>query len=98
MVIGLVLAAPARAAVIPVTTHVESIGNPTVCSLREAIDAANLDSSVDGCPQGSGADVVRLGTGTYVLSSGGAVDNNNLTGDLDAVMGGGALTIEGAGA
>ncbi|HEX5622077.1 MAG TPA: choice-of-anchor D domain-containing protein [Solirubrobacteraceae bacterium] len=97
IVLGLVFAAPARATVIPVTTFDDPVTMGD-CSLREAIDAANSDTAVDTCPLGSGDDVIRLGTGTYVLATGGAGENANLTGDLDAVAGNGALTIEGTGA
>ena len=86
----LLFAAPARATVIPVTTFTDpvTVGD---CSLREAVDAANGDTGVDTCPAGSGDDVIRLGTGSYLLANGAA-------GDLDALAGNGALTIEGTGA
>jgi CSLREA domain-containing protein len=93
----LVLAAPARAAVITVDTFDDPIAAGD-CSLREALTAANGTSTVDTCPAGTGDDVIRLGTGTYLLANGGAADNGNLTGDLDALAGNGALTIEGTGA
>ena len=95
--LGLVFAAPARAELIPVTTF-DDPATPGNCSLREAVDAANGDTGVDACPAGAGDDVIRLGTGTYLLATGGAGENGNLTGDLDAVAGHGALTIAGTGA
>jgi hypothetical protein len=97
IVLGLVFAAPARATVIPVTTFTDpvAIGD---CSLREAVEAANGDAVVDTCPGGTGDDVIRLGTGTYLLATGGAGEDASVTGDLDAVGGNGALTIEGTGA
>jgi CSLREA domain-containing protein len=38
------------------------------CSLREAIQAANLNHAVDGCPAGGVYDVIHLPAGTYDLS------------------------------
>src|SRR4029079_376308 len=95
VLVGLIIAAPARAAVIPVTTLGESSGNPMVCSLRAAIQAANTNAPVDGCVAGSGTDTVQLGAGTYTLSTGAASENANASGDLDVV--GGTLMIAGAG-
>lgn len=93
----LLFAAPARATVIPVSTFNDpvTVGD---CSLREAVDAANGDTVVDTCPMGSGDDVIRLGTGIYLLANGAAAEDANATGDLDALAGHGALTIEGTGA
>ena len=64
------------------------------CSLREAIQSANTDTAVDACAAGSGADVITLGAGTYVLALAGSDENANATGDLDVTE---ALTIIGAG-
>ncbi len=38
------------------------------CSLGEAIQAANTDTTVDACPAGNGDDIIRLATGTYTLT------------------------------
>jgi CSLREA domain-containing protein len=99
IVLCLVIVAPARAAVIPVTTTAESAG-ATDCSLREAIDAANGNLAVDTCPAGeAGAlDTVQLPAGPHVLSSGAAGEDSNATGDLDVLASGGPLAIRGAGA
>ncbi len=53
------------------------------CTLREAIAAANGDTSVDGCAAGSGSDQIALPAGTIVLSISGADEDGNATGDLD---------------
>jgi CSLREA domain-containing protein len=57
------------------------------CSLREAIEAANTDSSVDGCPAGDGDDAILLPAGNYLLALVGADEDANATGDLDIVAG-----------
>lgn len=38
------------------------------CSLREAIEATNTDSSVDGCPADDGDDAILLPAGSYLLT------------------------------
>ncbi len=64
------------------------------CTLREAIDAANSDAAEDGCPAGSGADLIALPADTYALSVAGASENLGQTGDLDIRS---SITIQGAG-
>lgn len=61
------LGAPAAAATITVTSLADEYGLAPNgnCSVREAIDAANLDVSVDACAAGSGSDEVVLPAGTY---------------------------------
>jgi CSLREA domain-containing protein len=58
------------------------------CTLREAIESADHDTSQDACRSGQGADVIKLRRGTYGLSVPGGetlgsteIDNN--VGDLD---------------
>ncbi len=84
---ALVLAAAnAHATNIPVTTTAdENSSTPPnlVCSLREAILAANNDVAVGGCPAGTKAlDTVSLPAGTYTLTLGSGDDVAEL-GDLD---------------
>jgi CSLREA domain-containing protein len=43
--------------------------DPEHCSLREAIEAANGDIAYGGCPAGSGADIISLGSGIYTVVS-----------------------------
>ena len=98
LVIAPAVPAAATAAVIPVNTTADTIAVDGACSLREAVAAANADApsgAVAGeCPAGSGADIVKLGAGTFVRTKVGAGDDLNVTGDLDAT---GAMTISGAG-
>jgi CSLREA domain-containing protein len=82
------LLAPSGASAVvltPNTTADEYNSNPGACSLREAIDAANTDSAAnaDGCPQGNGADEIRLTAGaTYEITLPG-VEGLNASGDFD---------------
>ncbi len=84
---------------ISVTTFGDS-PNPTTCSLRDAIDAANGNVAVDTCPAGEAmaTDTVQLPAGPYAVSNGAAGEDGNSTGDLDVLAGGGPLVIAGAGA
>jgi CSLREA domain-containing protein len=89
-----VRAAPPPAAFIPVTTYEDTTANDGLCSLREAVTAANTDtpggSTPGECPAGDGADIIQLPGGTYPLTVA-AHDNTNVTGDLDILS---ALTIQ----
>jgi CSLREA domain-containing protein len=58
------------AAGITVNTTDDESNSDGDCSLREAIESANGDSAVDACTAGSGADVISVPAGTYVLSMG----------------------------
>ncbi len=73
----------AQAATIPVTTTADVVGADGLCSLREAVFAARLDLAVQGCPAGSGDDVVQLEAKEYRLAPGGAGEDGNDSGDLD---------------
>ena len=64
------LVTPAQAATIVVDTIVDDTNANGDCNLREAIIAAETDTAFDTCPAGSGADVITLPAGTYVLSQG----------------------------
>jgi CSLREA domain-containing protein len=79
-------AAPAHASTITVTTHADGLAADGACSLREALLAADTDAAVSGCPAGSGADTVVLGSGTYAVEG---------TGPF---MIGSAVTVAGRGA
>ncbi|MBN1887924.1 MAG: CSLREA domain-containing protein [Thermoflexales bacterium] len=88
----------ARAAsAIRVTTTEDELDANGRCSLREAIQAANLDTGVDGCPAGSGDDTITLPAGIYTLTLAGQDEDGNQAGDLD-IAGTGALTLTGEGA
>src|SRR5262245_31000978 len=75
-----------------------------LCSLREAVKAANTNLAADGCPAGGAAplvDTITLAAGTYQLL-GAPGDDNDVSGDLDVfgstVSGqGGKLIIDGVG-
>ena len=79
---------------ITVNTFADDLAANGNCTLREAIQAANTDSTVDACPAGSGADTIVLAAGTYTLTIAGASEDANATGDFDITN---ALTIIGAG-
>src|SRR5262245_50477305 len=75
------------------------------CSLREAVQVANLDNAAieDDCGVSGtlGDDTISLGAGTYQLGPGFAEDgtpDDNEQGDLDVNDPDGALTIDGQGA
>lgn len=78
------------------TTLDEYNGTPGVCSLREAITAAQTNSAFDGCPAGSGADVIDVPAGEYKITRAGADEDANVTGDFD-ITGTNALTIQSTG-
>lgn len=75
-----------------VTTTDDELNSDEDCSLREAIRAANADSTVSGCPAGSGADTIILPSGIYTLTIVGSSEDAALTGDLDITA---DLTING---
>ena len=85
----------AHAATLTVNTESDSLAGDGLCSLREAITAANADAPAGECAAGSGADVISLPAGFYSLTTAGADEDANATGDLDVT---GDLTIQGAGA
>lgn len=89
--------AAAAASTITVDTADDELGDGGGdCSLREAIEAANLNTAVDGCAAGDdAADTIMIPAGTYVLDVAGANEDGNQTGDLDVL---GDLALIGAGA
>ncbi len=63
------------AATIIVTSTANTIANDGLCTLREAIIAANTDAAFNGCPAGSGGDTIVLqANATYTLD---VVDNTD---------------------
>ena len=102
-VIGAVRLAAARpaapSATLTVTTSVDLIADDGLCSLREAVVAANTDTAFHDCPAGSGADTIVFDAAlpqplTIVLTTTGANEDAALTGDLDLI---GRVTISGTG-
>jgi CSLREA domain-containing protein len=60
----LVLAAPASAADITVTTRTDTVAADGRCSLREAVTAANTNAATGGCTAGGvEGDVIVLADG-----------------------------------
>jgi CSLREA domain-containing protein len=86
-------------ATITVNTVQDELNSSPPCSLREAIQSANLNAAVGGCAAGSGNDLIVLPAGVYRLTLAG-IDNDNAVGDLDVfpAIEGEALAIQGAGA
>ncbi|MDH4184627.1 MAG: CSLREA domain-containing protein [Nitrospinota bacterium] len=86
----------AMAATISVTTTADTVATDGVCSLREAINNANLPGDTTGgdCVTAAGGDTIILPAGTYTLT-GASGDDANTSGDLDILV---AMTIQAAGA
>src|SRR5687768_18498246 len=74
---------PARADnIIDVTVNWDAFPGDALCSLREAVIAANTDTAVDACPAGNGADTIVIPGGVYELLLLGTGEDASLTGDL----------------
>ena len=78
----------ASAVTINVNSTADVLANDGVCTLREAVIAANTDfpsgPAFGECPAGSGADLIVLTVnGTYSFAIPGTGENAALTGDLD---------------
>ncbi|MEJ2708534.1 MAG: choice-of-anchor Q domain-containing protein [Anaerolineales bacterium] len=85
---------------ITVNSPLDELGNDGMCTLREAVIAANTDKASgkkDGeCPAGNGSDTIELPTGTYLLTrTDSGNEDSSSTGDLDIR---GDLIIQGQGA
>jgi CSLREA domain-containing protein len=101
----LVLAAPASAALINVTTTSDVIANDGLCSLREAVIAANTNTASGLAPGECAAgdsdvvdvDIISVPAGLYTLTIAGVLEDASLQGGLD-VAAGSTIVIEGAGA
>ena len=102
--LALLLTLPTRpidAATISVTTKADIVANDGLCSLREAIDAANRNLPSGGatgeCVAGDPVptiDTVRLPKGKFKLTLGNRGEDLNAEGDLDVME---SVVIEGAG-
>ena len=96
-------ASTANAAIITVTTDLDGINNDGECSLREAIQAANTNTDVDGCSgtnvSGSyGADTIvfssTISVITLTIQTPSGIDNdNNDYLDLDVVVDSDTTTV-----
>jgi hypothetical protein len=95
----LAVAAPgAEAATITPTVATDDLTSNGNCTLREAVLAADGNSTVDQCQAGDAAapDSIVLLAPLYNLTLSGANEDSNLTGDLDVFLApAGPLTIEG---
>ena len=86
--VGVVVVPVHGAGPITVTTTSDSIADDGFCSLREAVIAANTDSSFHDCPAGSGADTIVFDAQlprpvTITLTLTGADEDGAQSGDLD---------------
>jgi CSLREA domain-containing protein len=91
------MAPSAQAATITVSTTSDEIGADGVCSLREAVIAANSDTAGPGndCTAGNGADTVSVPGGVYKLSIAKTGTDDAASGDLNITQ---PATLSGAGA
>lgn len=94
IVAGSLTASAAGAATITVNTVTDTMTG-SLCSLRAAIAAANIDTSVAGCPAGMGTDTIVLPAGRYALAIPPSGVDGESSGDLNVTSN---LTIEGGGA
>jgi CSLREA domain-containing protein len=83
----------AAGSAIAVTTTADTTVADGRCSLREAVLAANSQTSVDTCRGTRSNGTINLPRGRYVLSIAGRHEDAGRTGDLDF---GGAITLRGA--
>lgn len=88
---------------IRVTTTTDELTVDGACSLREAIQAANLQQPVDKCGRGApGMNLIEIPAGIYVLTRVGAHEDANLSGDLDlsgtmTLLSQGTVIVDGSG-
>lgn len=89
---------PILATTIVVDTTADDVTVNGNCTLREAIQAANGNSAVDGCAAGDAiADLISIPAGAYILTLTGSGEDLDATGDLDIRADfPGTLTISGA--
>jgi hypothetical protein len=82
LAISVAINVPAAAATMQVFPDSFGSGN---CKLRQAIQAANTNTAVGGCPAGSaGTDTLVLALGRpYFIGQPGSDEDSNLSGDLD---------------
>lgn len=103
LIVVTVAGTPLAAATITVTSTQDALANNGVCTLREAIIAANTNAPSGGtpgeCPSGSSgvADTIVLPAGTFPLTLSGSESSSSLNaaiGDLDITQ---SVTIKGQG-
>jgi CSLREA domain-containing protein len=104
LLVSLALPAGAAATTIDVTSTADNKTDDQLCTLREAVDAANTNAAVNpaggnDCPAGQAGpaiDTIVLGFATYALT-GAAGDGANASGDLDIEGTAGPAAINGQG-
>jgi len=96
--------------VITVNTTADAVVDDAICSLREAVVAANTDSAFNGCAAGSGVDRIEFDMSlvqpvVITLTLAGLNEDNSMSGDLDIIedvtiagLGVGQTIIDGDGA
>jgi CSLREA domain-containing protein len=84
------IATTAQAGKIPVKTTTDELNADGDCSLREAVQAANTNATVDACRKGQAdeRDVIELKPKGYVLTIPTTDEGANQNGDLDTLLGG----------
>ncbi len=95
---SLAFAGSASAATVNVTITTDELNADGDCSLREAVEATNINGPVSGCAHDGSTtdpDTIILQSSPYVLTLVG-VNDDNTAGDLDISAGVGGLTIDGA--
>lgn len=71
-------------------------GADGTCSIREAIIAANSNTTFNECAAGSiGVDTILLPAGNIIFDTAGAGEQNSITGDLDIFAVGGPVELVG---
>src|SRR5215207_8242142 len=74
---------PLISAPLAVTSTEDELNADGDCSLREAIMAANTDTTIDRCLAGPGVNTLVVPVGLYTLGLAGAHEDSTATGDLD---------------
>jgi CSLREA domain-containing protein len=101
------LPAGASAATIPVTSTADNLAEDDLCSLREAVQAANTNAAINlggagaDCPGGQAnpnIDTIQLASATYPINiAPDASPDDNADGDLDILMISGPVVLDGTG-
>jgi CSLREA domain-containing protein len=96
VVVTLGAAGSAQAATITVDTTSDTYSqHDSHCSLRDAIQAVDTQTTFGTCPAGTGGDTIVLRPGSYQLTIAPTGSDDNSTGDLNISTG---VTIDGSGA
>lgn len=77
--IGLLKWNPVFAAGITVDSTADTIAADGVCTLREAVQAANTDTAVNECPAGVGSDVITITISGQIMLTSSLIVSDNLS-------------------